>query len=237
MKVAEDSSLCREESSATFLVYVAAVLRHKPIFAQPLRFIFGATDAVEQLAMQGAVSIPDFWRTIFILKLGVAFFSGHQIKLLHNRIVLPFCVSSTQLTHSTTNIRIAPLTLAPKSKLNFQRTCALTRRRSVPRECAACTGTVQIRKGLGIPNKHFATQKWLLYKRKPCLRQLCVLSVRVLSLFEPCIIFFKTLITDIHNMQPVFPCQLAEDDGIHLNGFNIFAAHQEAHVFKTLERI
>ena len=38
-------------------------------------------------------------------------------------------------------------------------------------------------------------------------------------------------------MQLVFPCQLAEDDGIHFNGLYIFAAHQKAHVFKTLERI
>ena len=38
-------------------------------------------------------------------------------------------------------------------------------------------------------------------------------------------------------MQSVFPCQLAEDDEIHFNGLYIFAAHQKAHVFKTLERI
>ena len=56
-------------------------------------------------------------------------------------------------------------------------------------------------------------------------------------LFYPQIIFFKALIADIHNMQPIFPCQLAEDDGIHFNGLYIFAAHQKAHVFKTLERI
>ena len=57
------------------------------------------------------------------------------------------------------------------------------------------------------------------------------------SFFEPQIIFFKALVADVHNMQPVFPCQLAEDDGIHFNGLYIFAAHQKAHVFKTLERI
>ena len=57
------------------------------------------------------------------------------------------------------------------------------------------------------------------------------------SFFEPQIIFFKALVADVHNMHPVFPCQFAEDDGIHFNGLYIFAAHQKAHVFKTLERI
>ena len=38
-------------------------------------------------------------------------------------------------------------------------------------------------------------------------------------------------------MQPIFPCQFAEDDGIHFNGLYIFATHQKTHVFKTLERI
>lgn len=56
-------------------------------------------------------------------------------------------------------------------------------------------------------------------------------------LFYPQIIFFKALVADVHNMQLVFPCQLAEDDGIHFNGLYIFAVHQKAHVFKTLERI
>jgi hypothetical protein len=34
----------------------------------------------------------------------------------------------------------------------------------------------------------------------------------------------------IHNMQPVFPCELAEDDRVHLNGLHILAAHQETHI-------
>ena len=56
-------------------------------------------------------------------------------------------------------------------------------------------------------------------------------------LFYPQIVFFKALIADVHNMQPVFPCQLAEDDGIHFNGLYIFAAHQESHILKALEGV
>ena len=113
-----------------FLVYVAAILRHEPIFAQSLRFIFGAAGAVEQLAMQGAVSIANFRHTVFILKLCVAFLTGHQIKLLHSASSFPFCVSGKQRSHSTTNFRAAPLTLAPKSSLNFRRECVLTRHKA-----------------------------------------------------------------------------------------------------------
>ena len=43
---------------------------------------------------------------------------------------------------------------------------------------AACIGTMQF-KGLGFPNKHFATQKVFLYRQKHCLLQQCVLSVRI----------------------------------------------------------
>ena len=56
-------------------------------------------------------------------------------------------------------------------------------------------------------------------------------------LFYPQIIFFKALITDIHNMQPVFPCELAEDDQVHLDGLHILAAHQESHILKVLEGV
>ena len=45
------------------------------------------------------------------------------------------------------------------------------------------------------------------------------------SLFYPQIVFFKALITDIHNMQPIFPCELAEDDRVHLDGLHVLAAH------------
>lgn len=80
MDTAEDSPhFSGAESSADFLVYVAAVLRYEPIFAQSLRFIFGATGTVEQLAMQRAVGVTDFRHTVLILKLRATFFTGHQI--------------------------------------------------------------------------------------------------------------------------------------------------------------
>ena len=76
------------ESSAAFLVYVAAILRYEPIFTQSLGFIFRSAGAVEQFAMQGAVGVTDFRHTVLIPKLCVAFLTGHQIKLLHFCIVL-----------------------------------------------------------------------------------------------------------------------------------------------------
>ena len=48
--------------------------------------------------------------------------------------------------------------------------------KSVPQGCAACIEKCRT-KGLGaLPNKHFATQKVFLYRRKHCLHRLCVLS-------------------------------------------------------------
>ena len=45
--------------------------------------------------------------------------------------------------------------------------------KSVRKERIACTGTVQIRKGSGFPNKHFATQNKQMYIRLHCLLQWC----------------------------------------------------------------
>ena len=56
-------------------------------------------------------------------------------------------------------------------------------------------------------------------------------------LFYPQIVFFKALIADIHNMQPIFPCELAEDDRVHLDGLHVLAAHQESHILKALEGV
>ena len=39
-------------SRRSFLVYVAAILRHEPILAQPLGFVHGFASAVEQPAVQ-----------------------------------------------------------------------------------------------------------------------------------------------------------------------------------------
>ena len=101
--------------------------------------------------MQGTVGIADFGCTVLILKLCIAFLTGKQIKLLHSASSFPFYVSGKQRSHSTTNFRAVPLTLAPKSSLNFRRECVLTRQQSVQKERAACSGMVQFRKGLGIP--------------------------------------------------------------------------------------
>lgn len=42
---------------------------------------------------------------------------------------------------------------------------------SVLKKRVACIGTMQIIKGLGIPNKHFAKQKGRLYRQTPCLQK------------------------------------------------------------------
>ena len=44
--------------------------------------------------------------------------------------------------------------------------------RSVLKKRAACIGTVQNEGDWAQPNKHFAKQKWHLYRQKPCLRKL-----------------------------------------------------------------
>ena len=38
-------------------------------------------------------------------------------------------------------------------------------------------------------------------------------------------------------MQPIFPCELAEDDRIYLDSLHILAAHQESHILKALEGV
>lgn len=60
---------------------------------------------------------------------------------------------------------------------------------------------------------------------------------KFISFFEPQIIFFKALIADIHNMQPIFPCKLAEDDRVYLDSLHVLAAHQESHILKALEGV
>ena len=56
--------------------------------------------------------------------------------------------------------------------------------RSVLKKRAACIGTVQNEGDWAQPNKHFATQKWRLYRQKPCLLQQCVLFVRSLKFLD-----------------------------------------------------
>lgn len=45
--------------------------------------------------------------------------------------------------------------------------------RSVLKKRAACIGTVQNEGDWAQPNKHFAKQKWHLYRQKPCLPRRC----------------------------------------------------------------
>ena len=54
----------------------------------PIGELFPSAGAVEQLAVQRAIGVTNFWHTVLILKLCVAFLTGHQIKLLHFCIVL-----------------------------------------------------------------------------------------------------------------------------------------------------
>jgi len=42
--------------------------------------------------------------------------------------------------------------------------------RRVLKKRAACIGTVQNEGDWAQPNKHFAKQKWHLYRQKPCLQ-------------------------------------------------------------------
>lgn len=60
-----------------------------------------------------------------------------------------------------------------KKRPGFSERVCIDTFNSVRKECAACTGTVQIRKGLGFPNKHFATQNLHLCARMHCLLQWC----------------------------------------------------------------
>lgn len=80
----------RELSSATFLVYVAAVLFYKPIFTQPLGFFLCAAGAVEKSATERAVSVVYLRDSIDISKINAAFLTGQQIDRIHvQQLLLP----------------------------------------------------------------------------------------------------------------------------------------------------
>ena len=59
-----------------------------------------------------------------------------------------------------------------KKRLGFLERVCIDTFKSVRKERVACIGTVQIRKGLGFPNKHFATQNLHLCARMHCLQKL-----------------------------------------------------------------
>lgn len=69
---------------------------------------------------------------------------------------------------------------------------------SVLKKRVACIGTMQIIKGLGIPNKHFATQKWRLYRQKPCLRKLNELGLTTCLLRRFHITFIEITVFQLH---------------------------------------
>jgi hypothetical protein len=75
---------------AAFSVYIAAVLFYKPIFTQPLRFIFCAAGAVEKPATERAVGVVYLRDSIGISKINAAFLTGQQIDRIHvQQLLLP----------------------------------------------------------------------------------------------------------------------------------------------------
>ena len=81
MKNAEDFPL--GGVLGVLLVYVAAVLFYKPIFTQPLGFVFCAAGAVEKSATERAVSVAYLRDSIGVSKINAAFFTGQQIDRIH----------------------------------------------------------------------------------------------------------------------------------------------------------
>ena len=153
-----------------FLVYVATILRYEPIFTQLLSFIFRSAGAVEQLAVQRAIGVTNFWHTVLILKFCVAF--RHRA----SDIAAPFLVSSfpSSCVRHTTHLFYHEhwsyaIDACTKKRLRFLERVCIDTFKSVRKERAACTGTVQIRKGLGFPNKHFATQNFAFVRTNALL--------------------------------------------------------------------
>ena len=151
------------------LVYVAAILRYEPIFTQLLSFVFRSAGAVEQLAVQRAIGVTNFWHTVLILKFCVAFVTGHQTiaaPFLHRPFRFHAVRHTTHLFYH--EHRSYAIDACTKKRLGFLERVCIDTFKSVRKERVACTGTVQIRKGLGFPNKHFATQNLHLCARMHC---------------------------------------------------------------------
>ena len=123
MNTAEDSSHFGEMSSAAFLVYIAAVLFYKPIFTQPLGFIFCAAGAVEKPATERAVGVAYLRDSIDISKINAAFLTGQQIDRIHVQQLLftmfvckPHNTQRLLLYHEPSNSSIDPYA---KKELDF----------------------------------------------------------------------------------------------------------------------
>lgn len=69
------------------LIAVAAILPHKPVFAQTLGFLKTAAFAVEEGTAHRAVGVVYLRNTVAILEALVSFFTGHQKKLFHGSFV------------------------------------------------------------------------------------------------------------------------------------------------------
>ena len=87
-----------EASSTAFLVYIAAVLFCKPIFTQPLGFVFCAAGAVEKSPTERAVSVVYLRDPIDISKINAAFLTGQQIDRIHVQQLLSFIFGHVQTT-------------------------------------------------------------------------------------------------------------------------------------------
>ena len=121
--------------------------------------------------------------TISISKINAAFLTGQQIDRIHIQQLLftmfvckPHNTQRLLLYHEPSNSSIDP---CAKKESDFSWDVPIDILKSVPQGCAACIGKCRS-KGFGaLPNKHFATQKVFLYRRKHCLPKQCVLSVRI----------------------------------------------------------
>ena len=82
-KTAESRPSYRSGSRRSFLVYIAAILCHEPILAQPLGFVHGFASAVEQSAVQRAVGVVYLGDTVGISEINTSFFAGKQVDRIH----------------------------------------------------------------------------------------------------------------------------------------------------------
>ena len=163
-----------EASSTAFLVYIAAVLFYKPIFTQPLGFILCAAGAVEKFATDRAVSVVYLRDAISISKINAAFLTGQQINRIHVQQLLftmfvckPYNTQRLLLYHEPSNSSIDPYA---KKEPDFSWDVPIDILKSILQGRIACIGKCRS-KGFGaLPNKHFATQKVFLYRRKHCLQ-------------------------------------------------------------------
>jgi hypothetical protein len=72
------------------LIAVAAILPHKPVFAQALGFFKTAALAGKEGTAHRAVGVVHLRNTVAILEALVSFFTGHQKKLFHSSFSFVF---------------------------------------------------------------------------------------------------------------------------------------------------